>query len=95
MARYRILTWRGIPAQLKVFRETGRPRSVQLPDWFGQEIDRVAMREGLVGTDEYLDLWEWSDDAERPGTVDEVAATLVAELEARWRQDRDTDGGGS
>jgi hypothetical protein len=89
MARYRILTWRGIPAQLKVFGETGRPRSVQLPDWFGQEIDRIAMRDGIVGTDEYLELWEWSGDLDIPGTADEVAASVVAELEARWRPDRD------
>jgi Virulence factor len=95
VARYRILSWRGIPAQLKVFGETGRPRSVQLPDWFGQEIDRVAMRDGIVGTDAYLELWEWSDDAELPGTADEVAATLVAELEARWRPDRDAEEGAS
>jgi hypothetical protein len=85
MARYRILSWRGIPAQLKVYPESGRPRSIPLPDWFSQEIDRVAMREGLVGTDEYLALWQWSGDEERPGTADEVAAALVAELEALWR----------
>jgi hypothetical protein len=89
MARYRILSWRGIPAQLKVYPESGRPRSIQLPDWFGQEIDRVAMREGLIGSDEYLELWEWSGDEERPGTADEVAAEVAAELEARWREQAD------
>jgi hypothetical protein len=89
MARYRILSWRGIPAQLKVYPESGRPRSIQLPDWFGQEIDRVAMREGLVGSDEYLELWEWSGDEERAGTADEVAAEVAAELEARWRDQAD------
>lgn len=86
MARYRILTWRGVPAQLKVFPEDGRrPRSVPLADWYVQEIDRVAMREGIVGTDEYLELWEWSGDLERPGTPDEVAAEVTAEIDARWR----------
>jgi len=84
MTRYRILSWRGIPAQLKVFPDEGRPRSVPLDDWFTAEIDRVAMREGLVGTDAYLEQFEWSDDLERPGSVDEVAAEVLAELEAAW-----------
>ena len=84
MTRYRILAWRGIPAQVKVFREDGRGVSVPLSDWFIQEIDRVAMREGLTGSDEYLEQWKWSEDLERPGTPEEVAAAVVAELEAEW-----------
>ena len=42
MARYRILTWRDIPAQLKVYPAEGRPRSVKLSDWYVAEIDRVV-----------------------------------------------------
>jgi hypothetical protein len=84
MARYRILSWRGIPAQLKVFREDGRPLSRALPDWFIEEIDRVAMREGLAGTDDYLSQWQWSDEHEQPGSAEEVAAAVTAELETEW-----------
>jgi hypothetical protein len=95
MARYRILSWRGVPAQLKVYPdEGGRPRSVQLADWYGQEIDRIAMREGIVGTDQYLKLWQWSGDLERPGTPDEVVAELTAEIDARWRLNGDRAEGG-
>ena len=85
MTRYRVLSWRGIPAQVKVFRDEGAPISVQLSDWFIQEIDRVAMKEGLIGSDEYLDQWEWSGDLEREGTPEEVADAVVAELEEEWR----------
>ena len=67
MTRYRILTWGGIPAQIKVYPDSGRPRSLELPGWFMQEIDRVATREGIVGADEYLERWQWSDDIERAG----------------------------
>jgi hypothetical protein len=84
MTRYRILSWGGIPAQLKVFGETGRPRSLPLADWFMQEIDRVAMSEGIVGNSEYLERWKWTGDLERPGTPEEVAAAVSAELEAEW-----------
>ena len=84
MARYRVLSWDGIPAQLKVFEDDRRPLSVPLPDWFGQEIDRVAMQKGLVGSDAYLELWQWSPDVERSGSAEEVAAAVVAEIEAEW-----------
>ena len=88
MARYRILSWQGIPAQVKVFREGGPPVSVPLADWLVQEIDRVAMRTGVTGTDEYLEQWQWSSDLERPGAPEEVAAAVVAELEAEWERVR-------
>ena len=84
MARYRVLSWRGIPAQLKVFADDARPLSAALPNWFQQEIDRVAMSEGLAGSDEYLDQWEWSEDLERSGDAQAVLDTVLAELEAEW-----------
>jgi hypothetical protein len=84
MARYRILSWRGIPAQLKIFPEHGRPKAVALDGWFVKEIDRVAMREGLIGTDVYLEQFKWSSDLERPGSAEDVAIQVVAELEAKW-----------
>jgi hypothetical protein len=88
VARYRILSWRGIPAQLKVYREDGRPRAEPLADWFVTEIDRVAMREGIVAADEYLALWEWSDELERDGTPEDVAAAVRRELEDEWLPQR-------
>jgi hypothetical protein len=88
VTRYRILSWRGIPAQLKVYGESGRPKSVELDEWFVKEIDRVAMREKIIGSDEYLELWEWSKDLERPGSVEEVVSEVVAEIEAEWRPGR-------
>jgi hypothetical protein len=84
MARYRILSWGDIPAQVKVSEEGARPVSIQLPEWFMQEIDRMAMRDGVIGGDEYLERWSWSADAERPGSAEEVAAELVREIEAEW-----------
>jgi hypothetical protein len=88
MARYRILSWRDIPAQVKVFAEGRRPLSVTLSERWQQEIDRVAMRDGLVGTDDYLSQWEWSQDAERDGSAEDVLDALVTELEASWETRR-------
>jgi hypothetical protein len=81
MATYQILYWKDIPAQVKVFRGK-RPVSKPMPDRFQQEIDRVAMKEGLAGTDAYLDQWQWTEKRERDGDVEEVIETLLRELEA-------------
>lgn len=88
MARYRILSWRGIPAQVKVFPEEGRPLSRALTERFQQEIDRVAMREGLSASADYLAHWAWSEDLERPGEPEEVLGAVVEELEATWESVR-------
>jgi Virulence factor len=88
MARYRVLSWRDIPAQVKVFEEGRRPLSATLSERWQQEIDRVAMRDGLVGTDDYLSQWEWSQDAERDGSAEDVLEALVTELEASWETRR-------
>jgi hypothetical protein len=62
-----------------------------MPDWFGQEIDRVAMRLGLSGSDDYLDGFEWSDELEEPGDAGEVADAVVARLDAQCRGDPSKD----
>ena len=56
MARYRILAWKDIPAQVQATDDTGATANRQMPGWFGAEIDRVAMHDGLAGTaDEVAD----------------------------------------
>jgi hypothetical protein len=84
LARYRILSWRDIPAQVQATDETGAKANRKLPAWFAQEIDRVAMRDGLVGNEAYLGLFAWSAEVDRDGTADEVADAVVAELIAAW-----------
>ena len=51
MAKYQVLYWKHIPAQVKVFAEGTRPLARPMPERFQEEIDRIAMREGLAGTD--------------------------------------------
>lgn len=87
MATYRVMSWRDIPAQVKVTDDSGATVSKTMPVYFQQEIDRIAMAEGLVDSDEYLEAWAWSDEAKRDGSAQEVAEAVVAELEEAWRQE--------
>ena len=77
MARVQVLYWQQIPSVVRV-----GDMKRQLPEWFQQEIDRVAMEQGLFGSDAYLEQWEWRELGERDGdpavVVDEVEAELVA-----------------
>jgi Virulence factor len=83
VTRYRVLYWQQIPSLVRVIAEDGSHVSRQLPDWFQQEIDRVAMELGLTGSDDYLAQWRWSGELERPETVEEVIAELVAGFRQR------------
>jgi hypothetical protein len=78
----RVLYWQEIPSLLRATAEDGTQVSRQLPDWFQQEIDRVAMEQGLVGSDAYLEQWHWSEPQEREGSAAEVLNVVEAELVA-------------
>lgn len=79
MAIFQVLYWKDIPAQARVFKGK-RPLSMQLPERFQVEIDRVAMSEGLTGTDAYLEQWNWSEKAECDGEGQELLEQIVSEL---------------
>ena len=81
MARYQILYWKDIPAQIKVTEPGKRPISRQLPDRYQQKIDALAMKLGLHGSDAYLEEWHWSDAEEIPGSAEETVAHLMRQFE--------------
>ena len=78
MARYRVLAWRDIPTQVQAADETGATVNRMLARWFMQEISRITMREGLAGTDDYLEAFAWSEWTEREGGAEAVADAVVA-----------------
>jgi hypothetical protein len=77
VARVQVLYWQDIPSVVRA----GEVKR-QLPEWFQQEIDRVAMDQGLVGSDAYLEQWEWRDAGERAGTDAEAVAAVESEIVA-------------
>ena len=81
MATYKILYWQQIPSQVRAEDQLDDV-TVPLPPRFLARIDQVAMAAGLAGTDDYLEQWRWSDEEERPGSAQEVAEAVAAELAA-------------
>jgi hypothetical protein len=89
MAKYKILYWKGIPSQVRATDENGRVNR-QLPPRFQEAIDEAAMSLGKIGTDSYTNGFQWGDEVEHPGTAEEVADAIAAELDKKhpsvnWR----------
>ncbi len=80
MIEYQVLYWRDIPAQIKVY-SGRRPQSHPLPGRFQVAIDRIAMHEGMTGTEAYLDQWQWSDKHTWDGDAQDPVAAITEHLE--------------
>ena len=78
MTKVQVLWWQDIPSVVKA----GAVKR-QLPEWFQQEIDRVAMEQGLLGSDAYLEQWEWRDHSEIDGSDDAAVDTVFDDLSRR------------
>jgi Virulence factor len=82
VAFYQVLYWKDIPAEVRVLGEGRRSKSRPMPQRFQNEIDARAMREGLVGSDEYMRYWRWSQRCQSDLPPEELLDTIVRELEA-------------
>ena len=80
MADLFILSWRDIPAQV-VVKAGRRSAKRELSKRFIEAIDRVAMREGAVGTDAYLEQWRRSDPAPCGDDIEAEAQAAADRLE--------------
>ena len=83
MAVYQILHWNDIPAQVRVSKGK-KTISREMPARFQVAIDRIAMEEGLAGSEDYLAQWQWTEKRERPGDAEVVLNALLRELEADY-----------
>lgn len=90
MASYQVLYWHTIPVQVRAEDENGRA-SKELPKRFMGAVEKAAMEAGLIGDDDYLGVYRWSEKRERAGSAEQVVEAVVAELdeehkEINWRQ---------
>jgi len=85
MATYKILYWQEIPSQIKA--DDGVDEiTLAMPPRFMERIDLLAAKRKLQQADDYLAQWRWSEEEEREGSAEDVAAAVKAELEsqAEW-----------
>ena len=80
-SNYQILYWQDLPSQLKVWDEYEEIK-IELPERFSVQIDARAQRLGLTDSDSYTAQFRWGEELERQGSIEEVCASVRAELEA-------------
>jgi len=82
MATYKILSWAEVPTQIRA-EDDSDDVTLALDSRFMEFIDLLAAKRGLQSADDYLAQWNWSDEQERPGSAQQVAEAVKAELEAQ------------
>ena len=87
VAKYQIVFWRDIPAQVKA--KVGRQRlSKPLSNRFIVAIDEAAMRAGKTESDDYLAEWRNGEWQTREGDPETTLDRMVAELENDYPPER-------
>ena len=83
MATYKILYWQEVPSQIKA--DDGDGRNHRCPcrpaSWSRSTCSPPSAN--CSNADDYLAQWKWSEEEERDGSAEEVAAAVIAELEAQ------------
>jgi len=87
LARYQIMHWKDIPAQVKAEDDTGVAKAALSPR-FQEAIDAAAMAEGSADSEAYMEGWAWGAKQDRPGAAQEVAYAVAAELEAAYPKEK-------
>jgi hypothetical protein len=83
MTKYRITYWKHIPTSF-IVEGDGRTVKKQLSQKIQNKIDAYAMAVGLTSTEDYAKQYKRGDWIERAGAPEEVADTLLSELEAEF-----------
>jgi metal-dependent amidase/aminoacylase/carboxypeptidase family protein len=83
MAKYRIMYWKHIPQSFTVEGD-GRTIKKQLSQKIQDKIDAYAMAVGLSSAADYSAQFKRGDWTDRDGTPEEVAETLLSELETEF-----------
>ena len=86
MAKLRVLYWKEIPIQIQAEDKDGTV-SVPLDDRFQEGADLIAVFDGSVGTDKYLEAWEWGNYINSTKTATLAASELADQFNAGFPRD--------
>ena len=86
MTKVRVMYWKEIPVQVQAEDETCKV-SVPLQDRFQEGADSVAMFDGSMETDAYLQAWSWGQDIESDESAVQAADKLANLFNEHFPQD--------
>jgi 5-methyltetrahydrofolate--homocysteine methyltransferase len=82
-SKFQVLYWQDIPSEIKAWDDFDEIK-VTLPARFTERIDLSAQKQGFIQADAYMAHLRWSEESERSGTPEEVAAAVKRELEEQF-----------
>ncbi len=85
MTKLSVLYWQDIPTLVEG-RDKEHVKKVELSGRFGELVDLIAMKKGLVGTDEYLQNWKRKRLPASNFPVTESVNKLVREFEEQYEE---------
>jgi hypothetical protein len=88
MAKYQVTYWQEIPSQVDAKDEGGKAHKVMLSQRFQELIDIIATKRKLDSSDDYISQWNKGAKTEKPGTAEQVAKAMAADLEEKFNDIR-------
>ncbi len=86
MAQVRIMYWKEIPVQIKTV-QGSESYSKLLDKRFQAAVDAIAMMDGSISTDEYIEAWQWGEPFEKEGSITEAANIIAKEYNTKMPTD--------
>ena len=83
MTKIFILFWQDIPTVIEARDATGIEK-VELSKRFSELVDLIAMKKGLVGTDDYLQNWKKKKFPNTEKTAKQIVLELSKHFESKY-----------
>ncbi len=85
MTKIFILSWQNIPSVIEA-RDSNGIEKVELSKRFSELIDLVAMKKGIVGTDDYLQDWKKKKLSSTNKTAKQVVLEMSEYFEDKYEE---------
>ena len=85
MTKIFILSWQDIPTVIEA-RDTNGIEKVELSKRFSELIDLIAMKKGIVGTDDYLRDWKKKKLSSTNKTAKQVVLEMSEYFEGKYEE---------
>ena len=85
MTKIFILSWQDIPTVIEA-RDSNGIEKVELSKRFSELIDLIAMKKGIVGTDDYLRDWKKKKLSSTNKTAKQVVLEMLEYFEGKYEE---------
>ena len=83
MTKIFVLFWQDIPTVIEA-RDATSIEKVELSKRFSELVDLIAMKKGLVGTDDYLENWKKKKFPSTEKTAKQIVLELSKHFESKY-----------